>query len=261
MYKNVHLFIKELRKKTNYSQEYISKKLGISRPTYIQIEKGERELSLKESKILCDLYGISFENLISGKFEEKTRLKFEKENKSKKKSSPDIRISVPRKNIRKFKEVLLYILEKVGAKPNIGETVIYKLLYFIDFDYYEKYEEQIIGATYIKNKYGPTPVEFIKIINEMTKAEEIIQVRSSYFEYEQKKYLPLRSADLAILSARELSLINDVLNRLSDKSAKELSEYSHSDTPWQIHEFNEIINYESVFYRDHEHSVRNYDEL
>jgi len=43
--------------------------------------------------------------------------------------------------IEKFKEVLLYILGKVGSKPNIGQTVLYKLLYFIDFNYYEKYEE------------------------------------------------------------------------------------------------------------------------
>jgi len=30
-------------------------------------------------------------------------------------------------------------------------TVLYKILYFIDFDYYEKYEEQLMGALYIKN--------------------------------------------------------------------------------------------------------------
>ena len=67
-------------------------------------------------------------------------------------------------NLKKFKEVLLYILSKVGSKPNVGETVLYKLLYFIDFDYYEKFEEQFIGATYIKNHYGPTPIEFKKIV-------------------------------------------------------------------------------------------------
>ena len=34
-------------------------------------------------------------------------------------------------------------------------TVLYKLLYFIDFDYYEKFEEQLVGATYIKNHLDP----------------------------------------------------------------------------------------------------------
>ena len=81
----------------------------------------------------------------------------------KEKVEPQIRISDPQKNLEKFKEVFLYILNKVGSKPNIGETVIYKLLYFIDFNFYEKYEEQLIGAAYLKNRFGPTPVEFKKI--------------------------------------------------------------------------------------------------
>ena len=68
-----------------------------------------------------------------------------------------IRISVPQKNVEKFKQVFLYLLEQVGSKQNIGETVIYKLLYFIDFNFFERYEEQCIGATYQKNHYGPTP--------------------------------------------------------------------------------------------------------
>ena len=72
-------------------------------------------------------------------------------------------------DVKKFKEVLLYILNKVGAKPNIGETALYKLLYFIDFDFYEKYETQLTGAKYIKNYYGPTPIEFEKIVEGMEK--------------------------------------------------------------------------------------------
>ena len=84
----------------------------------------------------------------------------------------------------------------MGEKKKIGETAIYKLLYFIDFDFYEKYEEQIIGAHYIKNHYGPTPVEFKKIVDEMEEKKEIERVKSRHFQYEQKKYLPLREPRL-----------------------------------------------------------------
>jgi DNA-binding XRE family transcriptional regulator len=266
MASNYHIAIKKIRKKSGYSQEYVAKKINVARTTYVQIEKGERELNLSEAKVLSELFDITLEELLNGNTDENSQNKWNVEFKStelnpeKKSSQKTFRINVPSKNLIKFKEILLYILEKVGAKPNIGETAIYKLLYFIDFDYYEKFEEQIIGATYIKNKYGPTPVEFIKIVENMQIKHEIVQIQTSYFKYEQKKYLPLRSADLSVLNARELNHIEDVLNRLSDKSAKELSEYSHSDIPWQIHEYNEKINYESVFYRDHEHSVRNFDD-
>lgn len=57
-----------------------------------------------------------------------------------------LRISGPQKNVKKFKETLLYLLTRAGGKPNVGETVLCKLLYFIDFDHYEKYEERLVGA-------------------------------------------------------------------------------------------------------------------
>lgn len=55
-------------------------------------------------------------------------------------------------------------MNAVGARPNVGETVLFKFFYFIDFNYYEKYGEQIIGATYIKNERGTMPMEFQGII-------------------------------------------------------------------------------------------------
>jgi uncharacterized phage-associated protein len=171
---------------------------------------------------------------------------------------------VPQKNLDKFKDFLRYILEKVGAKPNIGETVIYKLLYFIDFDFYEKYEEQIIGATYTRNHYGPTPIEFGIIIEEMKKENEIIIVKNRYFQHYQRKYLltPDRKksrylgTNLTIREVAEKELIDKVLDKLSDMSATEISDYSHKDIPWKSHSEGEIINYESVFYRDEVYSVR-----
>ena len=90
-----------------------------------------------------------------------------------------------------------------------------KVLYFIDFDFYEKHEEQLIGATYRKNIYGPTPMEFRAIVNEMIANKEIEKVKSAFFQKEQKKYLPLRKACLDSLSAKELKLIDEVLSRLS----------------------------------------------
>ena len=258
MVKNLHKKIKALRKKNTFSQEYMAGKLGMSRPTYMQIEQGERELTISEAQKLASIFGMTLEDLFKGKGRE-IKVDFEPEKKTKEKK-PEIRISVPQQNLKKFREVLLYVLEKVGARPNIGETAIYKLFYFIDFDYYEKFEEQLTGAKYIKNHFGPTPIEFKKITDRMIANGEIEKVKSKHFQYEQKKYLPRCSADLKILSAQEIQHIDDVLNRLAWKNAKELSEYSHSDTPWRVHKAGEEISYETVFYRDDDHSVRNYDD-
>lgn len=252
-------FIQQLRKKNNLTQEFLALELGISRPTYVQIERGERDLTITEAQKMAAIFGMSLNDLLSGNKKE-IKVDFEREKKVKKSAEPEIRINVPQQNLKKFREVLLYILEKVGARPNIGETAIYKLLYFIDFDYYEKFEEQLIGARYIKNHFGPTPVEFKKITEQMIEKGEIEKIKSKYFQHEQRKYLPHRPADLRILSAQEIQHIDEVLARLAWKNAAELSNYSHSDTPWRVHKMGEEISYETVFYRDEDHSVRNYED-
>lgn len=249
-----------MREKNELSQEFIASKLSISRPTYIAIEKGQREITIEEAKSIAKLFNMPLEQLINEQVDSQ-RVEVKRSKAKKNHHSSNLRISIPQKNFEKFREVLLYILSKVGAKPNIGETVLYKLLYFIDFDYYEKYEEQLIGATYIKNHFGPTPVEFTKLVKEMLDAGELELIKSKYFQHEQKKYLAVREADLSkFLSAQELQHINEVLARLADKNATELSDYSHLDVPWITTEEGKTIDYESVFYRTSKTSVRNYAE-
>ena len=252
-------FIQKIRIKNKLSQKYVATKLKLSRPTYIAIEKGQREVTIDEAKTLATILNLSLEQLINE--EESTNNVKVIKSKDKKLNHSELRISIPQKNYDKFREILLYILAKIGAKPNVGETVLYKLLYFIDFDYYEKYEEQLIGATYIKNHFGPTPVEFKKLVEDMVKAGELELIKSKYFQHEQKKYLAIREPNLSkSLTAQELQHINEVLARLSDKNATELSEYSHQDVPWIATEEGKPIDYESVFYRTPKTSVRNYEE-
>ena len=155
VYKDLGSRIKRLREELGISQQRLAALLGVSRSTISQIEIGVRKVSADELLKLSEIFNISVEQLLGLRKEPEIIIQ---EAKKRGKVKPQVRINVPQKNLEKFKEVLLYILNKVGSKPNIGETVIYKLLYFIDFDFYEKYEEQIIGATYIKNRYVPTPI-------------------------------------------------------------------------------------------------------
>lgn len=252
-------FIKQLRKKNNLTQEFLASKIGVSRPTYVQIEQGERDLTINEAEKLAFIFGISFEDFRHGK-DSAITVEIKKIKVKLKTKQQEKRISVPQKNLEKFKEVLLYVLSKVGGKPNVGEAVIYKLLYFIDFDFYEKFEEQLIGATYIKNHYGPTPVEFKTIIDDMIQKNEVVKVEDKYFNYPQRKYLPVRRPNLNVLSGKEIEHIDDVLARLSDKNAKEMENYSHEDIPWKTAENGKPLSYESVFYRDERYSVRNYED-
>lgn len=232
----------------------------MSRPTYISLEQGKRELTLLEAEKVARIFDISFEELVSGK-RRAVRVSLGKTRQPKRSVETEIRISVPQKNIEKFKQVLLYVLGKTAGKPNIGMTALYKLLYFIDFDYFEKYEEQLMGLTYMKNHHGPTPREFTSVVDAMKTQGEVEELRSKYFKYDQKKFLPLKSPDLSLLSAQELEMVDDVLARYGDKSAKELSDLTHEDTPWAVAQEKENLHYDHVFYRPDKLSVREYEPL
>jgi len=249
--------IKELRKNAGFSQRRLAELMGISRSALSQIENDERRIFAEELIRLSEIFNISVDSLLGLEKQPEIVLKTGKRVRKKRTST---RINVPQKKQGKFREVLLYILNKIGSKPNIGETVIYKILYFIDFDFYERYEEQLIGVTYIKNRYGPTPVEFKDIVNKMIDDKEIEKVKSKFHQYPQNKYLPLRKANLAKLRGHEIEIIDDVLNRLSDMNAAQISDYSHNDVPWLTTMDGGTIEYEAVFYRTAPYSVRKYSE-
>ena len=251
--------IRDLRNELGISQEELAHRLDISRATLVEMEAGRRPLNVPEAQTLSEVFGLPMSDIMSAA--PQITLHIEKDPLKKQKDiAPSMRISVPQKKINKFQEVLLYILGKVGAKANVGETVIYKLLYFIDFDYYEKFEEQLAGVTYIKNKYGPSPIEFKTVVDNMIRRGDVVRVEDKYFKYPQRKYMPRREADLSLLSAREIKHIDAVLDRLSGMSANEISEYSHKDVPWITTEEGKPIDYETVFYRTPEYSVREYSE-
>ena len=252
--------LRQLRTKRNFSQEHLAEEIGVSRPTYYEIEKGERDLTVTEAQKLAEIFGMTLENFLGGK-ESDVRLPDLPPKQKAEAEEQDMRINVPQENMGKFREILLYILQKIGAKPTVGETVLYKILYFIDFDFYEKFEEQLMGLKYIKNHHGPTPVGFTQMIAKMEKDGDLVRVRSRYFQYDQKKYIPRREPDLAKIDSRELQHIDMELARLSDMNAVQIREYSHEDIPWKVHKMGEQLEYEYAFYREPPYSMRIYDPL
>jgi len=251
--------ITELRKMKGLSQEYLAKSVKISRPSLAQIELGNRGVDIFELQTLSLLLGFSLDDFMSEDFSASQEVDGKEE---KKITKEDERISVPTLQVDKFKNVLLYILERCAGKPNVGETVLYKLLYFSDFNYYELYEEHLTGAKYRKLPYGPVPQKLDAIINQMIDNQQLQRVKTEYCGYPQTRYLPLVKADLTELRASEKEIIDRVIEQMSDWSAAAISNYSHKDMPWLATKEGEEINYELAFYRDAPFSVRNYgDEI
>jgi transcriptional regulator with XRE-family HTH domain len=251
--------LKMLREEKGFSQGELANRLGISRQTVAKYEKSNGKLPANIIKNLSDIFEIGPDVFIAGVSPRNPKCDIIPPEKTGERDG-EMRVDVPQKNIDKFKEVLLYVLKKVGNYPNVGQTVIYKLLYFIDFDFYELYEEQLTGAVYMKNVHGPTPVDFAKVVKNMERNGELAEFKVVYHGNEQTKYSPLRLPDLSYFSATELDHVNKELEKHGDKSASQLSELSHRDIPWIAARERGIIPYEAVFYRTPETSVRDYRE-
>lgn len=245
--------IGKVRTELELTQEDLGRLVGLSRVAIGQIEAGRRKVTAHELQRFSSALEIPADYLVDPT--RRPQVVFEQRAAPMKRDA-GLRISVPQKNVQKFKETLLYLLTRVGGKPNVGETVLYKLLYFIDFDYYERYEEQLVGATYVKREFGPLPVEFQDVARTMVAENDLRAYGSEYCGMRQKRYMALREPDLSVLNGREIQTIDEVICRLSDMNASKIAEYSHRDIPWLAAGKGEVLDYESVFYRTPEYSVR-----
>ncbi len=254
--------IMHLRKAKNLSQDELSKNLGISRSSLVQIEQGNRYMDVMELHKLSLLLEFSMDEFLSRDFdsikEEETK-EIKAPGKKGGNSKIEERIAVASLDVPKFKNILLYILEKCAGKPNVGETVLYKLLYFSDFNYYELYEEHLSGARYRKLPFGPVPKRFESIVNAMIEKDELKKIKTEYFDKIQTRYIPLVKPDLRNFKASEKEVIDRVIEQMSDWNAATISNYSHNDMPWKASKEGEELSYELTFYRDAPYSVRNYD--
>lgn len=248
--------IRSFRKQKNISQDQLAQVLNIPRTSISQIENGGRELSFIELQKILSLFKISFEE-----FTTHGLIVQEKAFENKKRINGKIKFDAD-----KFQQLLLYILEKCGGKPNVGETVLYKLLYFCDFDFFELYERALTGMKYKKMQFGPIPDQtlFNTVILDMRNNGVIEKISRSYVnDTIQTRYLNFTVADLSVFGKdvdKMIKVADSVIERLSGMSARQIEDHSHGDYPWQAHQDNEEIDYSSVFFRSGEFANRDYNQ-
>lgn len=249
--------VRNLRAQKKISQDQLAQSLDIPRSSVSQIEHGGRELSFNEFQKVLTLFEVSFEEFIAhGKPLEQEI--------PKRKDSINKKIKF---DSNKFKQLFLYILEKCGSKPNVGETVLYKLLYFCDFNYFELYEKSLTGMKYKKMKFGPIPDQtlFNPIIKEMRQSGVVERVSRPYLnDTIQTRYLNFVEADLSVFGPdmdKVIRVVDSVIERLSGMTARQIEDHSHRDYPWQAHEYDEEIDYSTVFFRSGEFANRDYDAM
>ena len=128
--------------------------------------------------------------------------------------------------------------------------MIYKILYFIDFDFYEKHDRPITGLDYYHSHFGPTPGPvFDRLTESLISSGKIQIIKTKFHNKPQTRYIANAVPDLVSLTGQELIHINQVLDRLSHKTAGQISDYVHRDTPWVSTNPGQMIDYRLSKYR------------
>ena len=151
-------------------------------------------------------------------------------------------------NEEKYIDLIMYILFRCSGKPNLGKTVLCTVMYFIDFNYYEIYEEFFTKETYIKSKRGIKPKHFRRITEELIAKKQLFLRKEPYYNRIIHKYYPTVIPTLTF-SQKELVVINSCINSLTDNNASTITKYAWQDKPIRKTELNDEINYEYVFLR------------
>lgn len=151
---------------------------------------------------------------------------------------------------KKYQQVILYFCHHLGGEIR-GKKKLAKLLYFADFDFFEKNQKSITGEIYRALPMGPFPVSLDEITSEMKKTKMLViktvQERQGYTPTEV--YSCLADQDEAVLSKEEKQMLERVITKYGHLNGKQLEDLTHMEAPYVGTELKNEIPYELAFYR------------
>lgn len=151
----------------------------------------------------------------------------------------------------KFSELIVYIAERTAADPWFGDTHLNKALYWSDFNAYRDLGHPITGARYFKLPLGPAAKPLLPVRDELVEAGDVEINEPPAGTKGARKTLPRRKADTRLFPSEELKLIDAVIDDLSGKTARAISDESHEQSVgWQLVEMYDDIPYRTALISD-----------
>lgn len=153
-------------------------------------------------------------------------------------------------NEKKYKNLILFFANKI-KNGTLGKLKIMKLLYFLDFDYFEKYGKPVSGDEYLRFDNGPIPRMAEKILKEMNGKDIKITKRKIGSGYNDQQHIePLKEFDVNLFSKEELLMMEEIANKWEKFSGAEMKNASHGEAPWIATKPNSVIDYNLSYYRN-----------
>ena len=165
-------------------------------------------------------------------------------------------------NEKKYKNLILFFANKI-KNGTLGKLKIMKLMYFLDFDYFEKYGKSISGDEYLRFDNGPIPRMAEKVLKEMSGEElhvtdldfggkdiRIIKKKIGLGYNDQQLIEALKNFDVNLFSKEELMMMEETANKWEKFSGADMKNASHGEAPWIATKPNSVIDYNLAYYRN-----------
>lgn len=222
--------LKYLREERTLAQAEVAKRAGMSRASYVAVEKGTKELTLKEAVALTELFGISLDELLQSQ-------------------AP---------NLGKYKQMILTFLRAAKTdRTVIKKTKLSRLLYLADFSWFYLHNVSLCNIAYRHTDFGAVSDTYFRLLEEMEQGG-IVSVkqiyRDDYHMYEIEETRASEKTKLASLSKQEITHIEKIWTQWKSASTAEIVKFTNEQKPYVESVPGEIIDYKLIK-REEAHTV------
>lgn len=159
-------------------------------------------------------------------------------------------VKTPKINEKKYKNAILFFAKKI-QNGTLGKLKLMKLLYFLDFDFFEKYGRSITGDQYLRFEYGPVPRMGEKILKAMNGKEIKITKRKIADGLNDQLHIEaIKDFDIDVFTKEELLMLEETADKWERFAGVEMKNASHGEAPWISTKPNDVIDYNLAYYRN-----------
>ena len=146
-----------------------------------------------------------------------------------------------------FKELIWYIA--ANHPRMLKETKLWKLCFFSEADYFEKFGERLTSVSYIKNTFGPTPVNKIA----QNAIEELIS--ENLLSITDGNFIGAGEMELKFLDAKKIQSIDNTCLRYSELNVNQIVHLAHQDPVYLMADYHSLVDFQNARYRSNEEDV------
>jgi uncharacterized phage-associated protein len=148
----------------------------------------------------------------------------------------------------KYRQAILYFLHECDNQ-HLGVVKLMKLLYFLDFDHFERHRSAVTRDVYRRLPRGPVPARAKDILDDLVLDGEIVPRTVEVGDYEQFRYDPQVPYDLSVFTDDERAVLRSVADRWRNASSTAIEQATHAELPWIVTAPYATIPYRLAFHR------------